>query len=51
MCDEHRRPTAAVALVDVDLDGERVRAHLCAEHYAEFRRAVAPWWAAGNPNG
>jgi hypothetical protein len=47
-CDLHRRPTAmAVAVVELDVDGDRWQARLCAEHYASFRDVLVPWWPPG----
>jgi hypothetical protein len=48
-CDLHRRSTArAVAVVELDVDGERWQAHLCAEHYAGLRDVLVPWWPASS---
>ena len=47
VCDRHRGEVEAVASVEVALDGDRRRMDLCAEHIAEFQKAIKPWTSIG----
>jgi hypothetical protein len=44
-CDRHRGEVEAVSTVDVGIDGDRRSVDLCADHLAEFRTAVRPWYS------
>lgn len=51
VCDRHRGDVDAVASVEINVDGDRRRVDLCADHLAEFRKAVKPWLATPTGRG
>ncbi len=48
ICDRHRGEIDAVATVEIVVDGERRQVDLCAEHFAEFRKTIKPWFGVKN---
>lgn len=45
-CDLHEDTVAAAAAVEVVLDGQEHRLHLCDRHLAAFRDETTVWWGA-----
>lgn len=48
VCDRHRGEVEAVGTMEIVIDGERRKLDLCAEHLAELRRTMRPWFRSSS---
>lgn len=45
ICDLHKEEVEAAGTVEIAIDGERRKLDVCADHLAELRSAMKPWFS------